>query len=151
MSDVQLYVYDLSKGLARSFGPMLGLSIEGVWHSAIVVHGKEIYFGQGIHVCDAGKTHLGAAEKVEQLGKTELPWEIIAEYLEDINERWSAEKYHLLEHNCNHFSAYLSEFLTGAGIPLYVSSVASQVAATPFGQMLSQQLAFNNGGATWVP
>lgn len=151
MNTVQLYVYDLSKGMAKLYAPMLGLDIEGVWHSAVVVHGKEIYFGQGIHVFDAGKTHMGAPERVVELGHTELPWEIIEEYLADCEEKWAADKYHLLDNNCNHFSNSFVDFLNGGAIPGYITETASKVAATPFGQMLSMQLAADNRGATWVP
>ena len=40
---VELYIYDLTQGMASSMAPMLGLNfnLEGVWHTAIVVHGKE--------------------------------------------------------------------------------------------------------------
>ena len=39
----ELYIYDLTQGMASSMAPMLGLNfnLEGVWHTAIVVHGKE--------------------------------------------------------------------------------------------------------------
>ena len=39
---VTLYVYDLSQGMASTFGPMLiGRPIEGVWHTSVVVFGKQ--------------------------------------------------------------------------------------------------------------
>ena len=140
MSKVELHVYDLSKGLARVYGPLLNIDIDGVWHTGISVHGKEVYFGQGIQILDAGKTHLGAPERVHDLGTTEVPWELIQEYVEnDLQAEWNAESYHLLEHNCNHFSEELAQFLTGNSIPEYISQTAPKVAATPLGQMLAAQ------------
>nr|XP_019817446.1 PREDICTED: desumoylating isopeptidase 1 [Bos indicus] len=45
---VKLYVYDLSKGLARRLSPiMLGKQLEGIWHTSIVVHKDEFFFGSG--------------------------------------------------------------------------------------------------------
>lgn len=36
MSDVFLYIYDLSLGLAKKLGPiLLDTHIEGIWHTAI--------------------------------------------------------------------------------------------------------------------
>ena len=58
---VTLFIYDLSQGMARSLGPALGLhDLEGVWHTSIVVHNTEIFFGgSGIEHCLPGGTMLG--------------------------------------------------------------------------------------------
>lgn len=46
---VSLYLYDISNGMAKSFSPMLiGKVIEGVWHTGLVVYGKEYFYGGGI-------------------------------------------------------------------------------------------------------
>lgn len=47
---VQLYIYDLSAGAAALMsGMLLGRHIEGIWHTAVVVHGHEYFYGgQGI-------------------------------------------------------------------------------------------------------
>ena len=40
-SPVQVYIYDLSQGMASQLGPQLiGRPIEGIWHTAVVVHGQ---------------------------------------------------------------------------------------------------------------
>ena len=53
MADVHVYVYDLSRGMARQFSAMfLGKHFDGVWHTGIVTYGKEWYFGNaGIDCC----------------------------------------------------------------------------------------------------
>ena len=38
---VQVYIYDLSQGMARQMGQaIIGRPIEGIWHTAVVVHGQ---------------------------------------------------------------------------------------------------------------
>lgn len=50
---VQLYIYDLTKGMASMMSQMLlGRHIEGFWHTAVVVYGREYFYGgQGIQSC----------------------------------------------------------------------------------------------------
>jgi len=72
---VELYIYDLTQGMAKSLLPMLGLNIdlEGVWHTAIVVHGVEWFFGSGgIEHSNPGGTLLGQPLKIEHLGETNV-------------------------------------------------------------------------------
>lgn len=50
---VELYIYDLTKGMAAMMSQMLlGRHIDGIWHTAVVVYGREYFFGgQGIQSC----------------------------------------------------------------------------------------------------
>jgi hypothetical protein len=49
--EVTLYLYDISNGMAKSFSPMfLGKTIEGIWHTGLVVYGNEYYYGGGVCV-----------------------------------------------------------------------------------------------------
>lgn len=95
---VQLYIYDLSNGLARQMSMALigkqvcmcgqsppGASpsallcnpltpkfflvqLEGVWHTAVVVGGREYYYGQGIQDAPAGSSPFGNPLQVVDLG-----------------------------------------------------------------------------------
>lgn len=59
MSSVKLYVYDLSNGLARQLSlQMTGRQIDGIWHTSVVVFGKEVFYGQGISITAPGKSHV---------------------------------------------------------------------------------------------
>ncbi len=43
---VELYVYDLTGGMAKAMSPMLlGTTIEAIYHTSIVVAGTEHFFG----------------------------------------------------------------------------------------------------------
>jgi hypothetical protein len=89
--EVQLYVYDLSQGLARQLSSqLLGIHIDMVYHTSIVLHGVEYFFGQGIQTCRAGQTHLGPPLQRISLGTTEIPLEIVREWLESVRERYNA-------------------------------------------------------------
>ncbi|KAF9416928.1 hypothetical protein HW555_005844 [Spodoptera exigua] len=50
---VELYIYDLTNGLASILSPsILGRQIEGVWHTAVVVYDREFFYGgSGITSC----------------------------------------------------------------------------------------------------
>ncbi|KAK5009678.1 hypothetical protein LTR16_007620, partial [Cryomyces antarcticus] len=94
--DVQLYVYDLSKGMARQMSrSFLGIQIDAVYHTAVVFGGIEYFFGAGVQTCYPGSTHHGAPMEIISLGTTQLPLEIILEYLESLKEIYTAESYDL--------------------------------------------------------
>jgi desumoylating isopeptidase 1 len=66
---VQLYVYDLTQGMARQLSPMfLGKQIDGVWHTAIVINGIETFYGYGIQQTRAGQTPFGRPLQVITIG-----------------------------------------------------------------------------------
>ncbi|XP_046710862.1 desumoylating isopeptidase 1b [Silurus meridionalis] len=137
--NVKLYVYDLSKGLARQLSPLLlGKQLEGVWHTSVVIHGAEYFFGgQGITNCPPGATLLGEPDAIVDLGNTEVPKDLYTEYLSSLQEStYRPEMYHLFEHNCNTFSSEMAQFLTGRKIPSYITDLPSDVLSTPFGQTL---------------
>ncbi|XP_060839127.1 uncharacterized protein LOC132920630 isoform X3 [Rhopalosiphum padi] len=138
--EVVLYVYDLTGGMAKSLGQsLLQKNIEGIWHTAIIVFGKEYFFGSnGISVCDPGTTALGNPLRTHSLGKTCLPEDVFQEYLRGLEQdTFSADKYNLLRHNCNNFSNEISQFLCGNCIPNYILDLPNEILNTPFGQQLA--------------
>ncbi|TNN43952.1 Desumoylating isopeptidase 1 [Liparis tanakae] len=149
---VKLYIYDMSRGMARQLSPlMLGRQLDGVWHTAIVVHGKEFFFvGEGVNNCPPGGTPLGEPDSIVDLGSTEVPEDLFMEYLLSLAESaYSGDKYNLFEHNCNTFSDEVAQFLTGEKIPSYITDLPSEVLATPFGQALRpllESIVINPGG-----
>ncbi|XP_039991334.1 desumoylating isopeptidase 1b [Xiphias gladius] len=150
---VKLYIYDLSRGMARQLSSlMLGKQLDGIWHTAIVVHGKEYCFvGEGINSFSPGGTPLGEPNSIVDLGYTEVPAEIFIEYLFSLAEStYRSDKYNLFEHNCNTFSNEVAQFLTGKKIPSYITDLPSEVLSTPFGQALRpllDSIVINPGGS----
>ena len=77
-SPVELYVYDLSNGMARQLSAQLtGRQIDGIWcslllylpptlivnctldrHTSVVVFGKEVFYGHGINTSPPGGSHV---------------------------------------------------------------------------------------------
>ncbi|KIX08787.1 uncharacterized protein Z518_03444 [Rhinocladiella mackenziei CBS 650.93] len=139
--DVQLYVYDLSQGLARQFSQALtGIQIDAIYHTAIVLNHVEYFFGQGIHRKIPGTTHHGRPMKIINLGKTELPLDVIEEYVESLEHIYTPESYDLFLHNCNNFTQDLAMFLVGTSIPDEIRTLPETFLNTPMGQMLRGQI-----------
>ncbi|CAG8925596.1 unnamed protein product [Penicillium salamii] len=139
--DVQLYVYDLSKGLARMYSLALtGTQMDAIYHTSIVLNGTEYYFGQGIQTSVPGSTHHGQPMEVVKLGTTELPSDVIEEYLGSLATIYTPESYDLFLHNCNNFTQDLSMFLVGKSIPEHIINLPQTFLETPFGQMMKPQI-----------
>ena len=103
--DVTLYVYDLSNGMAKTFAPMfIGKHLEGIWHTSIVVYGKETYYSGGICFDLPKTTQFGVPVKEIFLGHTEIEPEDFQCYLKDIEDEYTFDNYHIFKKNCNHFS-----------------------------------------------
>ncbi|RDW94654.1 DUF862-domain-containing protein [Coleophoma crateriformis] len=139
--DIQLYVYDLSKGLARTASAaLLGIQIDAVYHTAIVFEGIEYLYDSGIKTVEPGSTHLGQPMEIINLGKTSLPMDVIMDYLDSLKDIYTAEAYDIWRHNCNNFSNDFATFLLGHGIPAHITNLPETVLNTPFGQMIAPQI-----------
>merc|ERR1719401_2892369 len=66
---VQLYKYDLTAGKAWWLSPLVfcGQQFEGIWHTGVVVHGREYWFGGNIFESHPGDTPFGQPTKVVPL------------------------------------------------------------------------------------
>lgn len=134
---VLLYVYDLSRGLAKQFSAQfLGKHFDGIWHTAIVVFGKEYFYGGGIMVSEPLQTPFGSPVKQIDLGTTSIPKVLFEEFLQGLSPRYLPENYHVLDNNCNNFTDECSQFLTGSPIPKDIRELPSEFTNTPLGAML---------------
>lgn len=77
---------------------------------------------------------------IVNLGKTDLPLDVIEEYVASLEEIYTPESYDLFLHNCNNFTQDLAVFLVGKGIPDEIRSLPETFLRTPIGQMLRGQL-----------
>ena len=90
--NVQLYVYDLSNGLASAVSfSLLGVQIDAVYHTGIVMGNIEYVYDGGIKTVSPGKTHLGQPKQILELGTTNLPMDVIMEYLDSLKQVYTAE------------------------------------------------------------
>lgn len=99
---IELYVYDLSHGLASTLGQQLtGKQIDGIWHTALVLFDMEIFYGQGVSIISPpGTTHHGQPNRILDMGTTQLDRNTFLEYIQGIKETYQADRYHLLDFNC---------------------------------------------------
>nr|XP_054762789.1 uncharacterized protein LOC129269322 [Lytechinus pictus] len=150
--DVYLYIYDLTKGLARQLSlALLNKHIDGIWHTGIVVFGREYFFGGGgIESCKPSGTILGQPTQVHKIGSTQVSYSLFLEYLGEMGmSAFGGDKYNLFNHNCNNFSNEVAQFLTGNPIPSYITDLPQEVLNTPIGQAMKpliDALAYNPTG-----
>ncbi|TPX34991.1 hypothetical protein SmJEL517_g02496 [Synchytrium microbalum] len=138
MADVQLYVYDISNGMARSLSLMLtGQHFDAIYHTAVVIFGTEYFFGGGgIEGSTPGGSPFGNPLEVVDMGQTHIPHEVVMEYIDSLRGVYTGDKYHLLDSNCNDFSNALCQFLVGKTIPDHILSLPANFLSTPFGNQL---------------
>ncbi|KAL4920577.1 PUL domain-containing protein [Aspergillus aurantiobrunneus] len=150
--DVQLYVYDLSQGMARMYSLALtGTQMDAIYHTSLVFNNVEYYFGQGIQTALPGSTHHGKPRETIHMGKSELPFEVIEEYLQSLSSIYTPESYDLFLHNCNNFTQDLAMFLVGKSIPEHIRNLPETFLRTPLGQMLKPQIEGALRGVTQAP
>ncbi|KAF2902091.1 hypothetical protein ILUMI_04079, partial [Ignelater luminosus] len=140
---VELYIYDLSQGMASMISPLLiGKRIDGIWHTSIVIYGREYFFGShGVESCNPGSTALGKPLKIAKLGETQIPYTVFIDYLNGLSESTFGDgTYDLLKHNCNNFSEELAHFLCGTHIPKHILDLPNEVLQTKLGPALEKLL-----------
>jgi len=116
---VSLHLYDLSRGVAQVLSPwLLKEQLEGVWHTGIVVYGKEYYFGGDIYYDTPAKTGFGTPRMSIHLGTTlRQKDELHAFIVDELKPLFTREAYDAARNNCNHFTDRVSMYLVGKHIP----------------------------------
>lgn len=134
---VTLYVYDISNGMAKTFGQMFtGKHVEGIWHTSICVYEKEFYYAGGIVYDPPKTTPHGQPVKELNLGHSELSPVDFMDYLKSIQGEFTQDSYDIFKKNCNHFTQNICEFLLGKGIPEEFLNQARDFENTPIGKMI---------------
>ncbi|MES1922839.1 hypothetical protein MHBO_004366, partial [Bonamia ostreae] len=151
---VYVYVYDLSNGLAKQMSPLfLGKTIEGVWHTAVVVYNREYFFGGlGISHCFPGQSMAGnPLQKLfhnwanskngiitlnKSMGETTKSEKEFEAHLTNVRPNYTSSKYDLLQHNCNNFTDEMCLFLVNKRIPAHITGLPAEVMSSPMGAVL---------------
>ncbi|RAH44947.1 bifunctional C97 family peptidase/thioredoxin family protein [Aspergillus brunneoviolaceus CBS 621.78] len=128
--------------------PLTGTQIDAIYHTSLVLNEVEYYYGQGIQTAVPGSTHHGQPMEKLHLGQTELPLDVIEEYIQSMAEIYTPESYDLFLHNCNNFTQDLAMFLLGKGIPEHIQNLPQTFLSTPFGQMMKPQIEMALRGVT---
>ncbi|XP_038935211.1 desumoylating isopeptidase 1 isoform X2 [Rattus norvegicus] len=135
---VKLYVYDLSKGLARRLSPiMLGKQLEGIWEGHCLGP-QTLWLMWGIQKSQKKSFWNTCPPWGSLCSVTDTPYRRCWPFhlLSKPLSMYRGEAYNLFEHNCNTFSNEVAQFLTGRKIPSYITDLPSEVLSTPFGQAL---------------
>ncbi|VDK38159.1 unnamed protein product [Taenia asiatica] len=136
MTDVYLFIYDLSMGLSKLMSQTLvGKQFDGIWHTSVVVNNREYFFCQeGISCCHPGSLQCGKLVERKPMGRTHYTNEELQKYIDALSQSlFKPGSYELLNHNCNTFSAHFVKHLTGKEIPAYITSLPSDFLETPLG------------------
>mmetsp|Transcript_124615 Transcript_124615/g.265828 ORF Transcript_124615/g.265828 Transcript_124615/m.265828 type:complete len:455 (+) Transcript_124615:113-1477(+) len=117
--EVTLHLYDLSRGAAAWLSPwLLNQKLEGVWHTGIVVYGREYYFGGELYTDMPGETGFGTPMFSVSLGYTLRHREELHAFVaQTLRPLFKRENYDAAFNNCNHFTDRVSMYLLGKHIP----------------------------------
>lgn len=128
LSQVYLRVYDLSHGMAKVFSKsLLGIEIDGVWHTSIEVYGKEYFFHSSLRAERVGECVFGSFVERIDMGSTECTQESFEEFFQSCDSAWNERTYDFLENNCNNFTNWVANFLVNKNIPDYILSLPEKV------------------------
>ena len=150
--EVWLYQYDLTNGMATKIVKfMTGRDLEAVWHTALVVFGKEYFFGGGICSGHPGCTPYGTPIKKSLFGKTTKTQKEFEDYLNTIDNVYNAENYHIYNNNCNHFTNAIALYLCNKGLSEDILNQCKCLEGTEFGKWLIPRLENLSQGQKCVP
>lgn len=139
MYPVTLNVYDLSRGLARVYLPMVGVQIDAVYHTSLTVYGKEFYIDQGIKK-QSNAAKYGPPIESRELGETEVDEETFTFFLEEMKDYHLPEKYDLFFNNCNHFTNACIQLLLDQELDKHILELPEKVLNSPNGMMFRNML-----------
>ena len=143
---VVYFIYDLSGGIVKGLSQaILGKEIEGIYHTAVYVFGKEYYYSGGINKSSPRKTQFGIPIKEINFGYTNKTQKEFESYLRSISSSFTSQNYNLISHNCNHFSDTALFFLTGNHLPSHILKQHEEILKTPLGRQVRPYLEAMSG------
>ena len=150
---VIVYQYDLTQGMVKMMSRgFLGKQIDGVWHTAVFVFGKEYFYGGGICVGEPKKTPYGIPVKELDFGYTQKTEKEVKDYIKSVDSKFTMQTYDILNHNCNHFTDDLLFFLVGKHLPASILKQHEEILSTPMGQQFRPILeGMSRGNNAFLP
>jgi hypothetical protein len=140
------YVYDLSMGLTKMLSKdLIGIQVDGIWHTSVVAFDKEYYFGEGIVTLAKGVYQQNYAPikpvlKIE-VNLPELRQETLDELIAKLSSDYQSKSYHILDHNCNHFTQeLLSNLAPDFKLPDCVLQLPKRIKETKKGELFAKML-----------
>jgi hypothetical protein len=70
---------------------LLGFQLDAIYHTSIELQGREHVYDGGIIAIVPGTSHLGQPLERLHLGKTNLPLDVIEDYLDSIRSIFTVE------------------------------------------------------------
>jgi len=136
-TEVMINVYDLLP--PGKFSTILWTIGSSLLHSGIVINGKEYAFGghdkrgmTGVYWTKPNSEPPGGTFRCEVLqGFTLAPADEIESIIRAASEEFLGTSYNILTRNCNHFTSYMCEKLTGRPGPAWLNRAASIGIALP--------------------
>lgn len=135
-------------------------AVDIIPHTAILVFGKEYYFGMGIQSCSPHefRTSRGIHPiEIQLLGHTTQTREQFELWCHEqtMNGKFNASAYDFFQKNCNNFSEEAAKSGLGlsAGVPSHILDLPSKFLNSPMGRMVrpwleQMQIMNNNSGVT---
>lgn len=150
-NSVTLLVYDISNGMASRFRRLtnifFGINHEGVYHTSIVVFSHEFFFSGGICYSKPETTEFGKPIKRIPYGRTKNSPDKLHKFLTRIFHIFTSENYDVFNHNCNHFTNKLMNFLVFKHIPDEYLKQGPSLGKTPLGVIFQT---FNSFQKTYI-
>ncbi|KAL7057106.1 hypothetical protein AAHC03_018941 [Spirometra sp. Aus1] len=136
-SRVFVHVYDMS--WLNEYISNIGL---GVFHTGVEVYSREYCYGghqfggSGIFEMSPKDTSALGPNYIFrtsiEVGHTDFTYDDVCMILNNMEEEFCGDRYHLLRKNCNHFSHAFVEILCGASLPKWINRLAVVSTKLPF-------------------
>mmetsp|Transcript_6033 Transcript_6033/g.11515 ORF Transcript_6033/g.11515 Transcript_6033/m.11515 type:complete len:693 (-) Transcript_6033:91-2169(-) len=116
---VTLHMYDLSNGMGKTLAPwILGDELEKIWHTGLVVYGREYFFASDTVHDEPGKTSFGEPTRAINLGYTLWRQDELHDFIiEELQPIFHRDTYDVVNNNCNHFADAVCMYLLGRHLP----------------------------------
>lgn len=134
---VKIFIYDLTDGtLKNASRVILKRKIEAIYHTSVVVYGREYFYSSKIYWDAPKSTPYGKPVKEVEIGDTNITIDEFECFLKNkLSKKYTEDSYNAISNNCNHFTNEAVLFLTGKSIPDYILNQHEEFERTVLGQL----------------